>query len=718
MIIIQYLTIRQRTLIALVAVAVIFLVFLSTGIDGRNFHWADRDLTRAAGLWWNFQVAGAEYTYTGRTPGGAYYYVLWALLQISNDAQVIYIAWMAALMVIVVYVADWIGKLFSWRVAMLFTIGLLGNYAILNNIGMLWNPTIGFPFMLLSLLFIWRMVATRNGMLIVPAFAFSGIAIQCHLSFIYVLLIALLSSFVTRLERRWTGYAMAIVALLVIFSPYLTYEIQHDFPIYKEAANNKVVESVSIIATPINLSAVSEEGKTLFKRFIVSAESLKYMITVPFGVIFDTTGELPKGAMAQLAKLAKGIVFSGGILFASIVFTFWFAFTRVIHRRISPLTDRERISGLLILSIILTTILMSWQTVGIYPRYLLFIIPCGSLLGAVALDLMWSRSAGNHFYRKRIPVLMLVAWWSIGLGYNIYSMIERWRSTDGAMSSLSMRDSLRKSISQFVDAQNFTPSGIAVLHEGKRQSGERAANRIGEVHSFFFGELAKRHFAKDGEVACVGVIANATSDIETGKSLFYGLVEERSGLGENIHWGKAQRIGQHIILSYSLPQGNCLDTARNYWIYSDIHKKAFELSTRLGTDPVEIDGPENTRRFVFKLDQIGQFRLVLDIVGEGTGFRTILRSYGLQNQYFRDTGLVKPALEFRLADDPGQYRIEMALEAPVGTVTPGLETPIRSALAPYPMQHLREIKFIVDRVIGVDGAPVSGRFVKILVRSQ
>ena len=140
--IITVLTTRQRTLSILIVVSIFFLVFLSIGVDSRNFHWADRDLTRAANLVQMFQVAGAEYTFTGRTPGGAYYYILWLFLQFTSDAFVIYVSYLLLLFATIIYVADWVGRAVGERIAVLFVIALFGNFTVLVNLGMLWNPSV------------------------------------------------------------------------------------------------------------------------------------------------------------------------------------------------------------------------------------------------------------------------------------------------------------------------------------------------------------------------------------------------------------------------------------------------------------------------------------------------------------------------------------------------------------------------------------------------
>ena len=64
----------------------------------------------------------------------------------------------------------------------------------------------------------------------------------------------------------------------------------------------------------------------------------------------------------------------------------------------------------------------------------------------------------------------------------------------------------------------------------------------------------------------------------------------------------------------------------------DISNVAIEaaLARSAGYDEQERISFENGRRFIFKIDRFGQYRIVIDIVPEENGFRTILRSYGLQ----------------------------------------------------------------------------------------
>ncbi len=703
--IITVLTTRQRTLLILIVVSIFFLVFLSIGVDSRNFHWADRDLTRAANLVQIFQVAGAEYTFTGRTPGGAYYYILWLFLQFTSDAFVIYVSYLLLLFATIIYVADWVGRAIGERIAVLFVIALFGNFTVLVNLGMLWNPAIGFPFMLLSLLFTWQMVTERNGLYFIPATALAAIAIQCHLSFVYLLPISVLASMVTRMDRRWIGYIFAILGVLAVFSPYLVYELQHGFPIYKEATFNKAIQQVEIIAAPVSLTGQPNESGRILPRFIVGVESLKYMLSVPFGIQFESPGGiLPKGISAQLVKFAHAALMSGGILIASIVYGGWLIRSRLLRRRTTVVSDRDRLGVVLLLSLVLVTMLMSWTTVGITPRYLLFVVVCGAFFGAVALVFLWDLSSARNGKFLRPAFGILIIWCVIGIGQNIVTASKVLHSTPG-ITSLSVRESLRKSIEQFTSARDFKPSGIVVLYGSGRQTGKKAAYFIGEVNSYFFGDLAERRFSPGAEKRCIAVVADAKSEAALERMRFAELVDELSGLAAKIQWGDTQIVGKHLIASYTLPHGNCLDTARNYWIYGHGHQQSFHLSSILGSEAMEVPLPENGRRFIFKIDRFGQYRIVLDIVSEEHGFRTILRSYGLQNQYFGQAAIFKPELVFQVAGEPHERRLKMAPDVPVGTITPGLETPVRSALAPYQLDQIGEIKFVAEKVIGVENTP-------------
>jgi hypothetical protein len=712
------LSVRQRVFLILLVISIFFLTFLAIDVGPRNFHWADRDLTRAVNLAHVFQISGAEYTFTGRTPGGAYYYILWLFLLISSDAYIIYIVYLVFLFAAIVYVADWVGQAFSGRVAVFFIIALLGNYTVLANLGMLWNPMIGFPFMLVSLLFTWRMVAERNGLFIIPAAALAAVAIQCHLSFVYLLPIAIVSSLTTRIDYRWIGYGLGILCVVAAFSPYLVYEVQHDFPIYKEAVFNKAVQQVSIIATPINLPGVFDENDATFRRFIVSIESLKYMLSVPFGILFESPGGvLPEGISAQLHKFAQATLASGGILIASIIYGVWLIRLRLFHWHSDGISNGNRLSVVLLLSLLLITMLMSWTNVGITPRYLLFVVVCGALFGAVAVSFLWDLSWARRSVLWRAIVLSFVLWCAVGIGQNIVTASETLHSTPG-ITSLAVRESLRRGIEQFTNARGFEPSGIAVLYGDGRRTGKKAAYFIGEVNSYFFGDLAKRRFSADKDRHCIAVVADAKSDMVIDRKRFADLANELTGLGSKIQWGDTQLIGKHFIASYVLPHGNCLDTARNYWIYDTKHMESFEASQKLGSAAVEVAVGKNIRRFIFKIDRFGQYRVVLDIIGEGQGFRTILRSYGLQNQYFGQAGIIKPMLNFQLVSDPNSHFLKMAPDVPVGTITPGLETPVRSGLAPYRLDQLRRITFIAEEIVGVENTPLLGPLEIILTEGK
>ena len=75
-------------------------------------------------------------------------------------------------------------------------------------------------------------------------------------------------------------------------------------------------------------------------------------------------------------------------------------------------------------------------------------------------------------------------------------------------------------------------------------------------------------------------------------------------------------------------------------------------------------------------------------------------------------------LVFQVAGDHHERRLKMAPDVPVGTATPGLETPVRSALAPYQLEQLSEIKFMAEKIIGVESIPIFGRMEIVLTEGN
>ena len=60
----------------------------------------------------------------------------------------------------------------------------------------------------------------------------------------------------------------------------------------------------------------------------------------------------------------------------------------------------------------------------------------------------------------------------------------------------------------------------------------------------------------------------------------------------------------------------------------------------------------------------------------------------------------------------------MAPAVPVGTLTPGLETPVRLPLAPYRLDQLGRLRFVAEQVVGVDSTPRPGRLEIVRTEGQ
>jgi hypothetical protein len=707
----ERISVRQRTLLALVTISVIFFLFFSYGLDGRDFHWADRDLGRAFNLPQIFQFAGADYKLTGRTPGGAYYYVLWIVLQFFEDAGFIYLAFIALTISTVVIISDWIGREFNWRVAIIFSLAMLGNFNLLILNGKLWNPLVGFPFMLLSLYFTWKMVVSHRGWHLIPAIAMAGIAIQCHISFLYLVPLAYLASVVSRIDRRWTSYVLAFLALGFVFSPYLVYEIWNNFPIYKEGVFNPIVQTVKIVAPPINLSGGTLPGEGDVKRFFLSIESIKYMLTVPFAVLFDTTSALPNGIKAQLFLFLNGFALSGAMLATSSAFGLLFVYRLFTTRIVS---QNDRLVLVLLLALLLTLIAMSWTTIGVNARYIMFTIPCGALLSAVALDHFWKVLTLKDQIYMRLLAPGLLLWFVLGIGSNMMSASNLLHISFSPFGTLSERAKQKEAIEIFSASRGFMPSGIAVINDNNNRSGQQTSLNVGTSNSYFFQPFSKRRFSSSREMNCLIIVANKRANQVDAMKAANDLIESHTSLGSKITWGSIDAIEDLFLVNYSLPNGNCLDTVRNYWIYSPPQMQAFDLSANMTAMAIELPASAGVRRFVFKIDKIGQFNIIVDFVPEKAGFRAIIRSYALQNRYFRKIGLSRPRLEYEIKGDPAIHRLDIDPGVPIGTVTPGLETPVRSPIARHSLADVSGMKLFIEKIVGDPRAPLSARLEKTL----
>lgn len=200
---------------------------------GFNYsQWSDRDLVRSANLLIDFPVSGAELSYGSgtRTPGGLLHYIWFLALQISDDPifiERVQLAFhLAAAVMLFFTLAKYYGRLAGVVAAGLYLTSPISEHVVSH----LWNPGFEPLFSAIALFFTVRALREDRASLFVWAAASAFAAAQMHLSALLLLIpmaagVALLKS-----ARRWRPWLGVLVALVLLFSPYIVSELLTNFP--------------------------------------------------------------------------------------------------------------------------------------------------------------------------------------------------------------------------------------------------------------------------------------------------------------------------------------------------------------------------------------------------------------------------------------------------------------------------------------------------------
>lgn len=216
---------------------------LTWGDDFYCVEWADRDMSRSADLVGEFQTTGAELAYGAgaRLPGGALHYVMAIPMAFSDDPAMVHAFMLGLNLLAVALMFFSLRKNHGLLAAIVASAAYLTSENLYDNIYHLWNPGFLPLFTISAYLLFMRTIRSGKGLDFFLFVFFVFLAVQMHLSAIFILLAAVICLCIFHLADHGISPAKAFSAicstiLLIIMGaaaalfPHIVDEAINDFP--------------------------------------------------------------------------------------------------------------------------------------------------------------------------------------------------------------------------------------------------------------------------------------------------------------------------------------------------------------------------------------------------------------------------------------------------------------------------------------------------------
>ncbi len=225
----------NKVLVAALAAAIVVLVAarLAASGDVSLTVWGDRDLMRALSVTAHWPLFGPESNGGARTPGGAFYLLLAALLAVGRSVATVNAGVVVLFAVSVLLVGVFFGRRVSPLAGALVAAALAGS-AILSGTLTVWNPGFILFFATATTVFGYAFLADGRALPLGLAAAAVAIGMQIHLQITQVAMGLMLATAVYRPRLTWRH---AVAALLGLALPYLPNILWSDARLFHTAAS-------------------------------------------------------------------------------------------------------------------------------------------------------------------------------------------------------------------------------------------------------------------------------------------------------------------------------------------------------------------------------------------------------------------------------------------------------------------------------------------------
>ena len=213
------LEVLNNCLAAVLAAATVALLFTRFALPADIYVnvWGDRDLWRALSVPDHWPLFGPESNGGIRTPGGAFYLILWAILATSRNVATVNVAVALSYAASVLLIGLFFARSVSPLAGALVAAGLASSVIVGETLGV-WNPGFILIFATAATVFGYSFLAGGRPLTLGLATAALAIGMQVHLQITQVALGLILATIVYR--RRLTLQHAAAVAVALLF-PYV-----------------------------------------------------------------------------------------------------------------------------------------------------------------------------------------------------------------------------------------------------------------------------------------------------------------------------------------------------------------------------------------------------------------------------------------------------------------------------------------------------------------
>ena len=270
---------------------ILFLILVSTvsifhasGYFGYSI-WTDRELLRSENLLEIFQIYGPEFDLQGgkRIPGGAAHYVLFLLLQISQNPDVLNVIFLSLTLVSFLLLARQIGHQLGWLLGLVALLLLVNNSLYQDQARELWNPFMAMPFAILAHVFL--LSSTRSTLWIWPFLTAVcvSVAAQYQMANIALVVSFLAAFWFMNMAKPTRTSLIFICGLIFSYSPYI---LGHYFGVGDFAQLVLVGNSQSehFLARALGSDELKLAIKNILKLTHLSSPSL-VVLYIPVGLV-------------------------------------------------------------------------------------------------------------------------------------------------------------------------------------------------------------------------------------------------------------------------------------------------------------------------------------------------------------------------------------------------------------------------------------------------
>lgn len=564
--------------------------------------WGDRDLWRALSVTAHWPLAGPEINGGMRSPGGAFYLLLAAILAVNKNVIAVNIGAILLFAAAVVFTGVFFARRVSILAGALVSAALAGSIILGQTLGV-WNPGFILIFATATTLFGYSFLADGRALPLGLATAALAIGMQIHLEITQVALGLILATAIYRPRLNWRHAAAVVLGLTI---PYLP---------------NILTGSVHLLQTAGALPGGASENYVFWEvnRLWPKAQL--------FGDLFG-------GAAAEFAGRGTSIrtaLFAGDLLMLLLAASGAIA---AIGRPRKIFAEAPVGLFVLILLVTAVTALVS----DVLPRHLVAAAPAAAaLVGLVAERLVVGLGRRGAIGQLCAIVLCgLLAFRPLLAGIADFNPAPFQVASVAAQSEIAAM--LKPSF--YADRDDFE-SHVAEFRRVAPHHWVVASNGILNHMSFLYQTFPTTNAGAQRK-DCVAIVARADAEADSDTDLSNALTASPSlaGLGASV--AKPATASAHFLyLPYTTRDGNCLKTFPNGYIPT-----AFEAAYLAAGAPAAAKVADGEA--VFAVPQAGHRAPTgIAIRRENAGYVAVLHGSllrGYTGLYFR--AIVAPVLCF------------------------------------------------------------------------